>query len=175
MLTKEREMLAIILLIIGIVCRFVFDIPNFTPIAAIALFGATHLSKKYAVIIPLAIIMISDLMIGLHETVFFTWGSILLISFLSLKFREKVSFKNVAVYSLLASIFFFVVTNFGVWIAGLWYPRTFAGLADCFAMGLPFFRNFLLGTVAYSLALFGIYDFVKARWKLNESSGCLTI
>ena len=87
-------MLALILLIIGIVCRFVFDIPNFTPIAAIALFGAMHLSKKYAVIIPLAIIMISDLMLGLHETVFFTWGSILLISFLSLKFREKVSFKR---------------------------------------------------------------------------------
>lgn len=168
-------MLAIILLIVGITCRFIFDIPNFTPIAAIALFGATHLSKKYAVIVPIAIIIISDLMIGLHETVFFTWGSVLLIAFFSLRFRNRVNLKNVILYSLAVSVFFFVVTNFGVWIAGLWYPRTFQGLIDCYGMGLPFFRNFLLGTIAYSFVFFGVYDFVRAKFKLTEKSPYLTV
>ncbi len=168
-------MLAVLLIVLGIVCRFVFDVPNFTPIAAIALFGGVHLSKKSALILPLAIIVISDLMIGMHATVLFVWGSILLISFLALKFREKINIKNVILYSLVVSVLFYLITNFGVWIMGGWYPKTFKGFLDCYYMGIPFFRNFLLGTVGYSFVFFGVYEWVEARFSASKPSYYFTI
>jgi hypothetical protein len=52
---------------------------------------------------------------------------------------------------------FFLVTNFAVWAgnAGHAYPRTAAGLAECYTLGIPFFRNTLLGDAAYATILFG--------------------
>ena len=64
--------------------------------------------------------------------------------------------------SLLASILFFVVTNFGVWFGGdgALYPKTLAGLGACYAAALPFTGDwrtdgtpFFFGTVAGDLAL----------------------
>ena len=41
---------------------------NFTPIAAMALAGGVYLEKRFALIIPLAALVISDFFIGFHHS-----------------------------------------------------------------------------------------------------------
>jgi hypothetical protein len=54
-----------------------------------------------------------------------------------------------------------VLTNFGVWAIDNLYPKTTAGLVDCYVAAIPFFRNMLLGDLLYSALLFGALAFVE--------------
>ncbi|MDD5538977.1 MAG: hypothetical protein PHF12_08445, partial [Candidatus Omnitrophica bacterium] len=71
--------------------------------------------------------------------------------------RQTRTITTVLAGSLFSSLVFFVVTNFGVWMAG-WYPQTPQGLQACFIAAIPFFRYFLAGTLVYSTVLFGSYE-----------------
>jgi hypothetical protein len=158
-------MLAILLIIIGITLRVAPHPANFTPVAAIALFGGAYLNKKYAVAIPLALMIASDILIGMHNVVAFTWGAFILTALIGMRIKGRKSTRSILATSLISSLLFFVVSNFGVWAMG-WYPRTLSGLLNCYWMGLPFLRNFTLATVAYSAVFFGLYEFT-ARYIKN--------
>lgn len=73
-------MLAFILILMGIMFRFIPHLANFSPVLAIALFGGVYLKKQNALLMPLLLMMLSDMFLGLHNTIVFTWGSILLIA-----------------------------------------------------------------------------------------------
>jgi hypothetical protein len=150
-------MLALMLVLLGVLLRFLPHAPNVTPVAAIALFGAAFLpTRRLALIVPLALMITSDLFLGLHDMVVFTWGSVVLISLIGWSLRKSNKVTTLLAGSLVSSVVFFVVTNFGVWTMG-WYPATAAGLGQCYAMAIPFFRTFLAGTLMYACALFGAY------------------
>ena len=160
-------MLAIILILAGAFFRFLPHAPNVNPVAAIALFGAVTLStKRLALIVPLCIMVLSDLFLGLHDLVAFTWGSVVLISLFGIALRGTRKTTVVLFGSLASSLAFFLITNFGVWLSG-WYPLTLAGLQTCFINAIPFFRNFLTGTLAYAIVLFGTYE-LAARTIKNK-------
>ena len=154
-------MLALILLIFGIGTRFLPHAPNFTPITAIALFGGVYLNKRFAVLLPLVLMVISDLFVGLHDTIFFTWGSFVLIALIGVQLREHKSPVNVLGASILSAVLFFVITNFGAWPT--LYPYTLEGLKTCYIMAIPFFRLTLLSSMLYSVVLFGTYEFIALR------------
>lgn len=152
-------MLAIILIILGIAARLLPLAPNFTPVAAIALFSGVYLNKKQALLVPLALMVASDLIIGLHNVVVFTWGSFALITLLGLALKKHKSVSGTISFSLVSALLFYAVTNFGVWLMG-WYPPTLQGLATSYIMALPFLRTFALATLVYTTVLFGIYETV---------------
>ncbi|MBN2831355.1 MAG: hypothetical protein JXL82_03650 [Candidatus Omnitrophica bacterium] len=131
-------MLAISLILAGILLRFMPHSANFTPVAAIALFSGAYLKRKYAIIVPLVLMAVSDLFIGMHNVIIFTWGSFVLAAFLGTFLKKKKSFAGIAGMSLLSSFVFFTITNFGVWAMG-WYPQTLKGLINCYIMGDTFF------------------------------------
>jgi hypothetical protein len=76
---------------------------------------------------------------------------------------KKVNVKNVIVSTLLGSLIFFVVSNLGVFAEGILYPKTFAGLFDCFFNAIPFYKNTWVGDLAYSAILFGTFELVKMK------------
>jgi hypothetical protein len=131
--------LAWMFLLIGVVTRFLPHAPNFTPVLALALFGGVYLKRSQALLVPLALMMMSDFIIGLHPVIFFTWGSILLISCLGLWIRRSQSVVRVMIGALASAFLFFVVTNFGCWLA--YYPSTWEGFVSCYALAVPFFRG----------------------------------
>lgn len=155
-------MLALALLVIGILSRTIIHAPNFTPVLALALFGGMFLKKEQAVWLPLGLMALSDMVLGMHAAIAFTWGSVLLISLLGYWQRDK---NNRVGYlfggSLLAAIIFFVVSNFGAWL--VMYPKTWEGLAECYVMAIPFFRNTLASTVVYTGVLFGVHELIARR------------
>jgi len=56
------------------------------------------------------------------------------------------------------------VTNFGVWISGLTYPKTWEGLLACYTAAIPFFWNTLAGDLFYVGVLFGAFAFLQNRY-----------
>ena len=155
-------MLAISLIIIGILLRFVPHTANFTPVAAIAIFAGVYLNKKQALIVPLLLMMLSDIFLGMHNVVIFTWGSFVLVTFLGIWAKNHKKFKVVASTSIVSSVLFYLITNFGVWMMG-WYPQTAKGLLDCYILGLPFLRTFTVATLVYTVVFFGAYELIARR------------
>ena len=155
-------MLAISLIIIGILLRFVPHTANFTPVAAIALFAGVYLNKKQALIVPLLLMVISDIFLGMHNVVIFTWGSFVLVTLIGSWAKNHKTFKGIVSTSLISSFLFYVITNFGVWAMG-WYPQTAKGLLDCYILGLPFLRTFSVATLLYSAVFFGAYELIARR------------
>ena len=152
-------MLAIILITVGILLRLAPHAPNFTPVAAIALFGGAYLKKRYALIVPLALMIVSDMFIGMHDIFLFTWAGFILTAILGFWVRKQNNVTRIACASLLSSLAFFVISNFGVWVMG-WYPRTLSGLINCYIMAIPFLRDFTISTMLYTAVFFGSYEFI---------------
>jgi hypothetical protein len=167
--TALKACLAFALIAFAVMNRLLPHPANFAPIAAVALFGGAILPRKWAVFLPLAAMIISDLFIGLHPLILFTWGSFALIAWLSSKFLKNINPLSVGIASIGGSLLFFLVSNFGVWVEGRLYALTFEGLVSCCYNALPFFRNTLLGDLFYSTVLFGSYAFVY-RIALHRTS-----
>ena len=88
-------MLALIIISFGILSRVIVHTPNFTPVLSMAFLGGMYLKGRQAVLVPLALMVISDFIIGFHDVMFFTWGSIVLISVLGLWLKERKNFVTV--------------------------------------------------------------------------------
>lgn len=149
----------ILFIALAVILRLVPHIPNVAPITAMALFGGVYLNKKYALIIPIIAMMISDIFLGFHNTMIFVYGSFLLVGLIGLYIRNHKHVATILSASLASSILFFVLTNFGVWFMSGMYAKTFQGLMQSYAMGIPFFRNTVLGDLFYVGVLFGSYEF----------------
>lgn len=147
---------------------------NFTPIGAMALFGAAYFSdKRLAILLPFAAMWLSDL--WLNNMVYasvggFQWmgspwvyGSFFLIAIMGLVLLRKVQVGAVLGTSVLASVLFFLITNFSVWMGSSTYPQNLAGLMLCYEAGLPFFGNTLAGDLFYCALLFGGFEWAQRR------------
>ncbi len=149
--------IACALILAGIILRLMPHVANFAPVGAIALFGGAVLNKKLAWWLPLAIMVVSDFIIGLHSAILFTWGGFLLIGLFGMLLRNKNNLQRVCLGTLGSGIIFYVISNFGVWAVSGMYQHTLQGLLDCYIAAIPFFRTSLAADLLYSAALFGAY------------------
>src|SRR5438309_525724 len=94
-LSIERLMSPLLIICFGVVLRLLPHPPNFTPIAAIALFGGVYLNKKYALVIPVIAMFISDIFIGFHASMPFVYTSFLISGLIGLWLRTHKTFKNI--------------------------------------------------------------------------------
>jgi len=142
MINKNSFLVSIILF--AIFSRFIPHPPNFTPITAIALLSSKGFTNRWTIfLIPIISLFISDLFLGLHDSIPFVYGAFILITLLGIS-AKKISIGTV----LMSSIIFFFISNFGVWFYN--YPLTLNGLISCYTLAIPFFRNNNLGDLVYS-------------------------
>lgn len=146
--------IAIALIVLCVASRLLSLPANFSPIMAVALFsGFVFSNRKLALIVPIASMLLSDIVIGFHAVLVGVYISFALIVLLGMKL-PALSVKNVLGGSVAGAVLFFVVTNFAVWAEG-WYGYTVAGLLTCYELAIPFFRNTLASSLLYSAILFG--------------------
>lgn len=153
-------MIAVLLTIVGVISRLLPHLPNFTPVGSAALFGGTYLNKKWALVLPILIMVISDYFIGFDNLTsrLYVYTALLLGGLIGLWLRKNKSTGNIVLGTFVSSLFFFLITNFGVWAHSGMYERSLTGLLQSYLMGLPFFRNTLLGDFFYTGVLFGAYE-----------------
>ena len=72
--------------------RFIPHPPNFTSLLALSFYVPALLGIKFLPALLISLIF-TDLVIGFHNTIFFTWGSIVVISIISKFFLKNVFFR----------------------------------------------------------------------------------
>jgi hypothetical protein len=167
--TKHEETIFRTMLIVGMIlfAAIIRAVPhpwNLTPVGAMALFsGAVIRNRVMAFVFPLLAMLAGDLIVGFHILMPVVYTSFLISTALGFWLRERRSGVRLGGVVLLGAIQFFLITNVGVWAFLNSYPKTFAGLMACYAAGVPFFRNTVVGDVCYSALLFGGL-FLAERW-----------
>ena len=154
------------LIFTAIFFRLIPHLPNFTPVAAIALFGGAYLGKKYlSFLIPFAAMIISDAIIGFHSTMIAVYISFAIVVGIGILLRRKTTVTTVIIASFTSSLLFFLITNFASWMGGTMpYPLNFSGLMMAYQAGLPFFRNELTGTLLFNGVFFGTFYFAQLKF-----------
>ncbi len=165
---------------------------NFTPVGGLGLFGGARLLSWWAYALPLAVMAASDVLLWaiqgrseytLWQYAFNPWvyACFLLAVLWGRLLLGKGGAGRIAAASVLVSVQFFVVTNFGVWLSGFTapvplYSRDLSGLLACYVAALPFFRsdapplgffgNQLVGDLFYTGLLFGAFALVRSGVRL---------
>lgn len=160
-----------VLIVLAAASRLLPHPPNFAPVAAIGLFAGALTGRRIGWLLPLVALLASDLVIGFYHPVGMLWnylafGTCLLLG--SGWLAERRTFGRITGAVLSSSVAFFVLSNFGMWASG-YYPRTWAGLVECYVAAVPFFRNTLASDVLYSAALFGGHALLL-RWFVRPSA-----
>ena len=175
--TFEQWMVALVLVVVTVGVRVTLrDIPNFAPVAAVALFAGYYFRNAWlAALVPLAVMSVSDLLIGGYQPLLMlTVYSLLAMPVLlrgplrrSLRLdgtpgAVAKSLVGLVTCSLACSLLFFLATNLATWYVTPWYPRTGMGLWQCYVNAIPFFRYTAAGDLAFAGMLFGGYAALHA-------------
>jgi hypothetical protein len=149
-MSKQSKIILIATLVLfTIFWRVSPHLANFAPAASLALLSGVVFRSRLA-LIPVAVAMgVSDLIIGGYSGMEFTWLAFAGIVFLGVALSKLKNKWLIPIGALSSSILFFVVSNFGVWVASGMYAHTFAGLMQCYVMGLPFLRATMLSDLFF--------------------------
>lgn len=147
------------IIILAVLYRLFPHPPNFTPIAALALFSGANLKGMRRFMIPLIVMSVSDLFLGFHSTILYVYGSFIITSALGTLLQNNQTFLRIISIATISSLLFFIITNFGVWAGTTMYPKDLSGLLNAYVMGIPFFKNTLLGDLFYTITLFYGYKY----------------
>jgi len=136
--------------------------PNVSPVAAMALFGgACFADKKMAFIVPFVALFLSDLILGLHNSMIFVYAGFAITVVIGFMLKNRLTYTNTAFAVVASSVLFFLLTNFGAWLTSALYAKSVTGLMQAYAAGIPFFQNSLLGNLFYAAVIFGAYHFLQ--------------
>jgi hypothetical protein len=186
---KSPNKLILSFLLLVLIAALYRIIPNrpfgFAPQWAMAIFaGAVIRDKKWAFIIPVLSMFVSDLIYqvlyvagatsikGFYEGQWQNYLLFALLVFVGFAIK-KLNVIQIAAASLAAPTLYFLVSNFLVWSSngperGLDRPKTWDGLLLCYSDGLPFYRTSIIATLVFSAILFGSYTFVKNYRTFNR-------
>lgn len=135
---------------------------------ALAVFGAwTFRDSRLSYVVPLLAMVIGDLGLAIvnsdmayafHDTQIIVYACLAATTWLTLKLASKDTIGRRIGGILIGSVLFFIATNFAVWMFSGMYSQTAAGLGECYAMAIPFFRTSLLSDIVYGTLMFGAYE-----------------
>ena len=134
-----------------------------TPLAAVALAaGFLFANPLVAASVPLAALALSNLVLpgygslGVAAVVYAATAWPVLLGTCGVLGQDRPRWLAVVGGSLATSLVFFLSTNLAHWAFMADYPRTMAGLGECFVAALPFYRWMPVGDAAWTLATFGL-------------------
>lgn len=157
----QETWIALFLVTAGCFLRVLPHPENFTPIVAIALLAGAVLPPALALTVPVLAMIASDLWIGHHDLFWVTWGTFAAVVLIGRALGRSPGALRSVLGSLAGSTVFFLTSNLAVFLFQDMYPRTYAGLVECFTMALPFFRNSVLGDLFYTAAFFCVWALAR--------------
>lgn len=171
------------IIIVGILTRVIPHMPNFAPVEGLTLFGAAYFKRKeFAYLLPILLLYLSDLIINnttariyftenegvvwFSNYMIYSFASMILITLIGRLLLKKIAATHVIVSALTASIIFFLISNFGIWVHSTsFYSKDLNGLMTAYIAGLPFLRTSVISTLLFTSILFGAYEwFLKGHY-----------
>ena len=165
----NSERLALGLIVLGVLSRVIPHPPNVTAVVGVTLLGAYAIRSPWlAALIPVAVMALSDIVLGWHSSALFTYAGMLAGAFIGRGLLKQLSLLRLGGAAFLASLAFFVISNLGVYIGG-YYGYGLDGLLACYVAAIPFWGYSLVGDLGSTAILFGL--FVLARHYVDRDSG----
>jgi hypothetical protein len=165
-----------VLVAVAVGGRLLPHMPNFAPVTATALFCGAYLSRRQSFFALGAVLLLSDYLLLYinpygrsnfdqiyapwelwHSALPYVYVSFAISAVVGWWVKSRRSSGLVIAAALFCSIQFFLITNAGVWIGGM-YDRGLDGLLQSYTMALPFFRGTVLGDLFYTSAFFGAFE-----------------
>lgn len=171
--------MAFVFIIVGFAYRLIpHHPPNFTPVAAMALVGGIYMNRKaLAFMVPFIALFLSDLILNntinrgffMEQTGMilwadympFTYGAMMATVALGMILTNRSAGIKILAGGLIASVLFFLVTNFGSWLTWPMYPKSPAGLLMSYEAAIPFFQLTLIGNLVFVTIFVGSIELVK--------------
>lgn len=127
-MSKTRTVVLVGMILAAAASRLIPHPLNFAPITAMALFGDAYFAKKrWAFLVSLVAMLVSDLILGFHSLMPIVYGCFAIIVCIGMWLHKRRKALPITGAVLASSILFFVVTNFGVWALSSLYPKTMEG------------------------------------------------
>lgn len=180
-----RSSVLLLMILLAGFSRIIVPMDNFTPIAAMALFGGTYFSERWkAFLLPLISLFLSDMVIQgiifkgeygfpLYNSWYWVYGAFTFIVFVGKWVIKKINIKNLLIASFTASLAHWIITDFGVWLGGCtdittgyFYTNDLQGLLKCYYLALPYLKDFLMGTTFYSFIMFGLFELAQRKYPI---------
>ena len=181
---------AYLLLVLAILTRVLphHAMLNFTAVGgALLYFGARRSWRE--MLAPLAALMATDYFLTVYSYHYeFVWTSyvtswawiVAVMALGAILLKSRTSWLRVGAAVVLGPTSFWLISNYAVWavsshtapLATDMYPHTLAGLIDCYAAGVPFYRNDLLSTAIVAGLAFGIPVLVR-KIRTDHSTGAI--
>jgi uncharacterized protein DUF6580 len=175
--TKGQTLLVIgAMIAVAVAGRLVPHMPNFAPVTATALFCGAYMSRRQSFLALGALLLLSDYLLLYinpygrtsfehfyapwelwHSALPYIYASFAISALVGWWVKSRRSSGLVVAAALFCSVQFFLITNAGVWIGGM-YDRGLDGLLQSYTMALPFFRGTVLGDLFYTSVFFGGYE-----------------
>lgn len=162
------------MIVLACLSRLLPHPPNFSPIAAVGLFGgAFFASRNLALLVPVLAVVISDVALGYINGGLYgdyvgstgqliVLGATVLCTVIGFALRNRKSSVAVATAAVASTAMFFLTTNFGAFLTDPQYPKTVAGLGMAYVAGIPFVKWSLISTLMYSAFLFGGFQLLRS-------------
>ena len=115
--------------------------PNFTPIIAGAIFLPVIIKGVRYAFIPVIVLFSTDLVLGFHSTIVYTYGSLLLIGVLAHLVRVSLGLK-----AILGVLIWHLIVNFGVYLNSI--PAR--PLLEVYISAWPFDFRLLVSTLLFT-------------------------
>ncbi|MCH7945550.1 MAG: hypothetical protein IIC73_05990 [Armatimonadetes bacterium] len=170
-LQKPESKLLVMFAVLAVVVAMARLVPypyrpyNFAPVGALGLFAGAYAKTKWSWAFPLLALLIADLFIGFYSpiTMLAVYGGFAVSGLLGRRFLSKsAAAPRVGMCAVGSAVAFFVISNFGVWLAG-GYPRSVLGIVECYTLAIPFFHRTLAGDLFFSAVLFGAFALASNR------------
>ncbi|MCB9185632.1 MAG: hypothetical protein H6601_02675 [Flavobacteriales bacterium] len=163
---NSRNIFILLLIVVAAAVRVWGDLPyNFTPVAAMALFGGAMFSKRVlAFIVPLTVMALSDAFLGFHSSMIAVYAAFVLIVFIGRYVSKNPSMVRALGGAVAGSVLFFLITNAAAWWVLPEYTKDLSGLMTSYAAGLPFFRGTFAGDLLFTVVFFGSYKLAEYRF-----------
>lgn len=163
-----KSVIVSVFIIAGIASRtFLHIAPNVELVTTLSLLAGYYFGGWVGLLVPFGIMAGSDFFLGNTSIFLFTWSAYLIGGLLGYLLRHRWLRKRVVLASLGAgivfSLFFYLYTNFGVWLITPWYERSLSGLLYCYYMGLPFLKYNLGGNIFFVPLGFLVSELIRCR------------
>jgi len=176
---NKRLIYIIFVIFLGIFYRLIPHVPNFSPLYSISVFSSILLSEldnkfnkllKYiSFLMPLIILFITDLILGFYKGMVFNYLAFLSYSIFSYFIFNKYNKLSKTILGLIlsvgSSIYFFIISNFGVWLLTDMYSKDLAGFILCYINALPFLKNSIISSIIFSILIFYTYELLFLKGK----------
>jgi hypothetical protein len=176
---NKRLIYIIFVIFLGIFYRLIPHVPNFSPLYSISVFSSilpieldnkfNKLLKYISFLIPLIILFITDLILGFYKGMIFNYLAFLSYSIFSYFIFNRYSKLSKTILGLVlsvgSSIYFFIISNFGVWLLTNMYSKDVAGFILCYINALPFLKNSIISSIIFSILIFYTYELLFLKGK----------